>query len=162
MSLADGPETNTGAATGSPVAKKAFPTWLIAVIVGGVLLLGLVIIVIVGVFFALGPRMFSGIEKAKVGAASGDIGAFNSALALYQVDVTSQTYPASLYQLCNDNVPGWAGPYMATISPDPWNNSYQYLSDGTDYEIQSVHKSDTGRSETIRYKLSTGMMESLP
>ena len=101
-------------------------------------------------------------ESSPVGWTAGDIGAFNSALALYQVDTDSQFPKSTLMQLVSDNAPGWAGPYMATIASDPWNNAYTYTSNGTDYTIKSVHDSDYNRSETIRYVFSTGVMESLP
>ena len=102
-------------------------------------------------------------EKSGVGAAAGDIGAYNSALALYQADVQCKQYPtATLRQLVSDNEAGWAGPYIATITTDPWKNQYTYTSDGTDYTIQSIHDSAHDKSETIRYCFSTGVMESLP
>lgn len=101
--------------------------------------------------------------NSPVNMASGDIGALNSALALYQVDVQCKQFPATtLMQLYSDNAAGWAGPYMATITPDPWNSAYTYSSDGISYTIQSVHDSPYNRSETLRYCSATGMMESIP
>lgn len=105
--------------------------------------------------------------KNKVGAAAGDIGACNSALALYQVHLqagrTDTHFPtASLCQLVSNNAKGWAGPYMATITKDPWDNAYTYTSNGNNYTIQSVHESEYHRSETIRYVFSAGVMESIP
>lgn len=143
-------------------AAKGFPVWGIVLIVAGVL--ALVSMLLLGIMGAVAiPKLLSAIEKSKVGAAAGDIGAFNSALALYQVDVQSKTFPTgSLNQLYYDNVPGWAGPYMATIVPDPWGNAYEYVSNGREYYIQSVHRSDYHRAETIRYVFSNGVTESLP
>lgn len=143
-------------------AKNGFPVWgIVLIVIGGLVLVG---VPVIGILAAVSiPKLHSAIERSKVGAAGGDIGAFNSALALYQVDVRSQTFPTvTLNQLYYDNVPGWSGPYMATIVPDPWGNAYEYVSDGHDYYVQSVHRSDFHRAETIRYVFSTGMMESIP
>ncbi|HNW93136.1 MAG TPA: type II secretion system protein GspG [bacterium] len=129
-----------------------------------------------GVFFFVGillavelltmhiPKLMSVSEKTPAGAASGDISAFNSALALYQVDCDSHPFPATtLMQLYSDNAAGWAGPYMATITNDPWGNCYTYTSNGTDYTILTIHISNnTHKSETIRYVFSSGVMESYP
>ena len=96
--------------------------------------------------------------------ASADIGAFNSALALYQVDLPSQRFPGTtLMQLYSDNATGWAGPYMATITNDPWGNHYTYTSSGSDYTIQSVHNSESLHDrETIRYVYNSGVVEMCP
>lgn len=125
---------------------------------------GIIAIVLILVF-GIGTYIqnSSHIEKSPVGAASGDIGTFNSALALYQVDVAGKQFPATtLMQLYSDNAFGWAGSYMATITKDPWNNQYTYTSDGTNYTIQSVHDSENDKSETVRYCFGTGVMESMP
>lgn len=103
------------------------------------------------------------VEKSPVAAAAGDIGALTSALTLYQVDVASKQFPtATLLQLYSDNASGWAGPYMATITDDPWNNTYTYTSNGAEYTIQSIHDSEYNKSETIRYCSNTGAIESIP
>ncbi len=113
--------------------------------------------------FHFPAKLLSPQEKSKPGATMGDISAMNSALALYQVDVECKQFPATtLMQLYSDNAAGWAGPYMATITPDPWGNAYTYTSDGTNYTLQSVHDSDYNKSETIRYIAAGGKMESLP
>lgn len=134
-----------------------------AVWVVGCLTLAIVALLICGLA-ATCSRLphFGTIEKAKVGAAAGDIGAFNSALALYQVDVQCKQFPVTLLQLYSDNAAGWSGPYMATITPDPWDNAYTYTSDGSNYTIQSVHDASSDKSETIRYIFAQGMMESIP
>jgi general secretion pathway protein G len=124
----------------------------------------LVVVAIIGILAAVAiPKLLSAIEKSKCGAAAGDIGAANSALALYQVDVSNKKFPmTSLTQLVTDNASGWSGPYMATVTKDPWNNVYTYTSDGSVYTIATKHDSDYNKSETIRYCVNTGVMESLP
>ncbi len=123
----------------------------------------LVLVVLVLEFFGPHLAKFDLYKPSKCGAAAGDIGAMNSALALYQVDVECKQFPATtLIQLYSDNAAGWSGPYMATITADPWDNAYVYTSDGTNYTIQSVHDSDYNKSETIRYVANVGAMESIP
>lgn len=124
----------------------------------------LVVVAIIGILAAVAiPKLLSAIEKSKIGAAAGDIGAMNSAMALYQVDITSKKFPSTtLLQLVSDNASGWAGPYMATITTDPWENAYTYTSSGGNYTIQSVHKSDYQKGETVRYASDFGNIESLP
>lgn len=96
-------------------------------------------------------------EKSTIGSASGDIGAFNSALALYQVDTDSfPTTQQGLHVLLQSNVAGWSGPYMATISPDPWGFEYQYESDGADYTISLSHTRESGIM--LRYNLAAGQL----
>src|SRR3989339_382006 len=73
------------------------------------------------------------IGQSKTGAAMGDIGALNSALQLYQTDVKAKRYPSTIVQLVSDSTAGWDGPYMATITPDPWNNQYIYTTNGISY-----------------------------
>ena len=121
-------------------------------------------VAIIGILAAVAiPKLLSAIEKSKVGAASGNIGAFNEALSLYQVDANPKVVPAtSLNQLISDNISGWHGPYMATITADAWGNSYVYSSSGSNYTIQSLHDSDYNKAETIRYCTNTGVIESLP
>jgi len=124
----------------------------------------LVVVAIIGILAAVAiPKLLSAIEKSKCGAAAGDMGAMNSALALYQVDLHSQKLATTtLTQLVSDAASGWAGPYMATITTDPWGNAYVYTCNGSQYTIQSLHDSDYNKSETIRYCINTGIMESIP
>lgn len=124
----------------------------------------LVVVAIIGILAAVAiPKLLSAIEKSKVGASAGDIGAMNSAMALYQVDVTCKKFPSTtLLQLVSDNAGGWSGPYMATITTDPWDNAYTFTSAGSSYTVQSLHNSDYNKSETVRYCSNSGVMESLP
>lgn len=122
----------------------------------GRLLLAVVIILCVV------PEVRATSERSSFGAAHGDIGAFNSALALYQVDVDSKCFPDTLAKLLRDDVPGWSGPYMATITRDPWGCDYQYQSNGKDYTISLSHSRESGID--IHYCMSQGVMvdSSLP
>ncbi|HNW92497.1 MAG TPA: type II secretion system protein GspG [bacterium] len=99
------------------------------------------------------------VNQLKCSAASGDIGAIRSAMEIYQQDVVSHKCPGTLAQLVKDDTDGWSGPYMATITADPWDNRYCYTSDGSNYTIMSIHEVRYGSSETIRYILATDSME---
>ena len=122
----------------------------------------LVLVIEGGAFFA--REAFSVIEDRKCAATAGDIGAFNDALDNYRTDVAARQFPTgTLSKLFSDDAPGWSGPYMATITPDPWNNAYTYTSDGNDYTIQSIHERQGyyPTAETIRYVFSDGKMEGI-
>ncbi len=122
-----------------------------------------VAVILIGIFAAIAlPKIPCSVERSKNGAASGDIGAFNSALALYRVDVSDALFPGTLGQLLTDTAPGWSGPYVATITRDPWGNDYAYTSNGSDYTICSVHDAQNDQAETIRYIASLGAMEYIP
>jgi len=96
-------------------------------------------------------------EKSRVGAATGDIGAMNSAIALYHVDTNK--YPTTLYQLVSDNSTGWSGPYMATITTDPWGYEYMYESHGDSYTAGVSHAKESGLN--IIYHSDPGVFEQL-
>ncbi|HNW94130.1 MAG TPA: type II secretion system protein GspG [bacterium] len=138
---------------GQPARKRHVYTVVICL----VLLVGLTTagIIIHSVFMTL--------DRLKINAARGDIGAYNSALALYHDDVNSHRYPAALQQLCSDNAAGWAGPYMATVTNDPWDNAYQYHATGGSYSICSVHHTlGAGQGITVRYTLGDTEIAILP
>jgi len=127
-----------------------------------IVLLLLVVLVIYGVA-RIGLSVYATLERLKIGAATGTIGAFNSALKLYREDVTSGQLPEHLVQVVDDDVDGWGGPYMATITHDPWGNDYIYRANGTDYTLMSIHDQFYfDNSETIRYNLSNGEITYLP
>ncbi len=111
-----------------------------------------------------GFHLEDAIDVSKRQGATGDIEkAFNPALALYREDVRDQRFPlTSLHQLYSDGVAGWSGPYLATITTDPWDNRYAYTCDGSNYTIQSVHATWYGVAETIRYVFSNGKTEQIP
>ncbi len=97
-------------------------------------------------------RIYDALSASKAGAAHSDIMACRDALQLYYADVSPHRYPSTLTQLLRDNAAGWSGPYMATITSDPWNNEYQYQTDGTTYTLMSVHDHfGADVRETIRY-----------
>ncbi len=99
-------------------------------------LLVLVILVVIAsfAFTALGPVR----KQANVKAARTQIGVFESALGLYQVNIGD--YPAtdqgleSLREAPSDLVDpdAWLGPYLQKPVPkDPWGQPYQYEYPGT-------------------------------
>lgn len=109
-------------------------------------------------------QMARGDRRARflAGAASADIGAFNSALALYQTNCTTKQFPTQLTQLVSDTAAGWAGPYLATINNDPWGNEYIYTGVADNYTLLSIHDAGKPQAQTIRYIKSDGYITMLP
>ncbi|MCA9166444.1 MAG: type II secretion system major pseudopilin GspG [Planctomycetales bacterium] len=98
-------------------------------------LLVLVILVILGSMAGVFIRTAQ--RNARLDAARAQIGAFESAIKMYELNV--QSYPSESEGLQSlrqpsGNVPGWSGPYLDREVPlDPWQNPYQYECDGADY-----------------------------
>jgi general secretion pathway protein G len=91
----------------------------------------LVVVVIIGLFVAIvGPKLFSNVDKSKVGAAHTQIEAYRNALGAYKLD--TGTFPATeqgLQALWTqpEGVPNWQGPYVTKeITHDPWDHPYIY------------------------------------
>lgn len=100
----------------------------------------------------IGHMLYNATSASEAGAAHGDIMACRDALQLYYADVSPHRYPSTLTQLLRDDATGWSGPYIATITSDPWDNAYQYQTDGTIYTLMSVHDHfGADVRETIRY-----------
>jgi general secretion pathway protein G len=79
------------------------------------------------------PKFTSRSEAAKVTAAKTQIGSFDQALDLMEVDVgrypTTDEGLQALMQL--SNVPSWKGPYLKRAIPkDPWSHDYIYRCPG--------------------------------
>ncbi len=91
-------------------------------------------------------QLFITIDSMKCIGAEADLTNYAKELQQYRTDVSTGTYPATLLQLYSDNAPGWSGPYLATITPDPWDNQYTYTTDGAAYTLQTVH----GRGKLYR------------
>ncbi|MEX0711794.1 MAG: type II secretion system major pseudopilin GspG [Pirellulales bacterium] len=98
-------------------------------------LLVLVILVILGSFAVLQVRGAG--RKARVNAAKAQIGAFKSALDMYEFDVgqypsTSAGLDALLYAPAElENSAKWGPePYIEKNPPDPWDREYQYVYPG--------------------------------
>ena len=124
----------------------------------------LIVVAIIGILAAVAaPIFFGAIEKSRVGRARGEIADFNASLVLYKATV--HRYPVTtLRQLYSDKSTGWTFEYMkltAIEKKDPWGNIYTYTGGNNDYTIISVHK-DVVSANTIRYRVSTGTIETLP
>jgi general secretion pathway protein G len=107
----------------------------------------LLVLVILVVIASLAVTAYGPVQKqARTKAARVDIGVFESALGLYQVNIG--TYPATdqgleaLREAPSDlNSPDdWAGPYLQKAVPkDPWGQPYQYEYPGThDEEMADI------------------------
>ena len=103
-------------------------------------LLVLVILVILGSMAGIFIRGAQ--KKARVDAARSQIGIFENAIKLYELNMMQ--YPSSSEGLQSLRNPtgdqtNWTGPYLDREVPlDPWNNPYQYQLENTEvYRIWS-------------------------
>lgn len=83
-------------------------------------------------------------ETAFKRAARSQIGIFENAIDLYELDMrsypsTSQGLQALIEQPGDDSTGSWNGPYLKStqIPLDPWQQPYQYESTGQQYRIWS-------------------------
>lgn len=107
----------------------------------------LVVMVILGLLAGyVAPKYFGQIGKSEIKTAKAQIGAFESALDQYRLDIgryptTEQGLAALVTRPANE--PKWAGPYLKkAIPPDPWGRPYLYRLPGEqgDYDIVSYGK----------------------
>lgn len=91
----------------------------------------LVVVVIISLFVGLvGVNVFKKGDEAKRVAAKTEISNLMNALGLYKLD--TGTYPPTAVGLAAlrvkpDNMPNWAGPYLAKDIPmDPWGRPFLY------------------------------------
>jgi len=94
-------------------------------------LLVLIILVVIGSIVV--PNLFGAKATADINAVKTQISALKGAMRMYFLDMNK--YPASLKDLSEepsgDAAKQWNGPYMEeTLKADPWNNEYQYSSQG--------------------------------
>jgi general secretion pathway protein G len=106
----------------------------------------MVVVVIIGLLAAfVAPNLIGNIDRAALTRAKADIRTIDNALNLYRLD--NFRYPSTedgLEALVTNPgeavAPNWREPYLRSLSTDPWNNQYQYISPGrnnTDYDIYS-------------------------
>jgi len=72
-------------------------------------------------------------DKANIDAAKSQGGFVKSGIDLYRLHVNR--FPSQLEDLWVEpsdsaQTDQWQGPYLDKLSPDPWGNPYQYLSEG--------------------------------
>ena len=99
----------------------------------------LLVLVILVVIASLAVTAYGPVQKqAKVKAARVDIGVFESALGIYQLNIgdypqTDQGLEALREAPSDlDNQDDWVGPYLQKAVPnDPWRQPYQYEYPGT-------------------------------
>jgi len=105
------------------------------------LVLAILVIIASLAVMAYGPAR----RKAKIDAAKSQIGAFGSAIDLY--NLTLDQYPAALEDLrTSGNLADpskWDGPYLDKEIPlDPWSQEYRYVTPGNrnpdSYDLWSV------------------------
>ncbi len=108
----------------------------------------MVVVVILGILAGIVvPRIMDNPEKARIVKAQSDIRAIESALNMYRLEQFN--YPTTdqgLEALVNPpstNGPGSA--YMDKVPKDPWGNPYQFLSPGSQGEIDLYSFGRDGR-----------------
>lgn len=114
----------------------------------------MVVVVILGILASVVvPRIMDNPDKARVTKASQDIRAIESALNLYKLDnfnypSTDQGLEALVRQPSGSpEAKNWKeGGYLPSLSPDPWGNSYLYMSPGIKGEIDIFSYGADGRS----------------
>jgi len=88
----------------------------------------LVVVTIIALFIGLvGVNILGQGDKARVVAVKTEISNLTNALTLYKLD--TGTFPQNLLALREkpDNVPNWAGPYLAKDVPnDAWGRPFLY------------------------------------
>jgi len=98
--------------------------------------------VIIGLLAAfIAPNLIGNIDRAAVTRAKADIRTIDNALNLYRLDnfkypTTEEGLQALVTSPGEASAPNWKQ-YLRALSPDPWNNAYQYSFDGSDYRIFS-------------------------
>ena len=114
----------------------------------------LIVLAIIGTIIAIvGPRIFSGQDRANIKTTEILINNYQNALDMYRSDVG--TYPFELEHLFTrpddeDMAARWNGPYMqGTLQKDLWNRplEYEYNQDDDRYFLYSWgrEKKDTSR-----------------
>lgn len=105
----------------------------------------MVVVVIIGLLAAfVAPNLIGNIDRAAVTRAKADIRTIDNALNLYRLDnfrypTTDEGLQALVTSPGESAAPNWKQ-YLRSLSSDPWNNPYQYISPGrnnTDYDIYS-------------------------
>ena len=101
----------------------------------------LVVLVILGLLIAIvAPNVMERIPEAQITKAKADIRALESALNLYKLDnfsypTTDQGLEALVVKPSGTPEPRNWKQYMDRLPKDPWGNDYQYLSPGTNGDI---------------------------
>jgi general secretion pathway protein G len=105
----------------------------------------MVVVVIIGLLAAfVAPNLIGNIDRAAVTRAKGDIRTIDNALNLYRLDnfrypSTDEGLQALVTNPGESVAPNWKQ-YLRSLSSDPWNNPYQYVSpgrNGSDYDVYS-------------------------
>ena len=120
----------------------------------------MLVVIIIGVLIAMvAPRLAGRSEQARIACAKADIESnISVALDLYELDnskypTTEQGLEALMHKPSGYPEPkNWNGPYLKKTPVDPWGNSYQYRSPGTnnkDYDLYSFGPDGTEGTDDI-------------
>lgn len=119
-------------------------------VTGFTLLELLVVMVIIGLLAGyVGPKYFQQIGKSEIKTAKAQIGALESALDQYRIDVghyptAEQGLPALIKNLGDEK--NWAGPYLKKGLPnDPWGKPYVYKQPGEHGDVDLISLGKDGQ-----------------
>jgi general secretion pathway protein G len=95
----------------------------------------MIVIAILGLMaYMVAPRLMGVMTKAKPKIALTDLKNLETALDMFYLDVgrypTDEEGLKVLYQKPENDIPGWAGPYIKRAPKDPWGREYVYKCPG--------------------------------
>jgi general secretion pathway protein G len=95
----------------------------------------MIVIAILGLMaYMVAPRLMGVLTKAKPKIALADLKNLETALDMFYLDVgrypTDEEGLKVLYQKPENEIPGWAGPYIKRAPKDPWGREYVYKCPG--------------------------------
>jgi general secretion pathway protein G len=117
----------------------------------------LLVVIIIGVLTAMvAPRLTGRGEEARRSVAKADI-EINIPTALKMYELDNGAFPTTEEGLdalisAPSSATNWKGPYLEKQPLDPWGNSYQYTSPGTnrmDYDLSSLGRDGVESDDDI-------------
>ncbi len=122
----------------------------------------IVVVVIIATLAAMvAPNVMKRTDDAKLARVANDIRAIEASLNLYKLD--NFTYPSTEQGLQalvtqpagSPEAKNWkSGGYLRNVPKDPWGNTYQYSSDGSNFELYSFGADGKTGGEDMNKDLS--------
>jgi general secretion pathway protein G len=102
----------------------------------------MVVVIILGILAAIvAPNVIGRIDDAQAARVQQDLRGIENAMKFYRLDnfsypTSEQGLEALVTKPSDPNIRNWkTGGYLDRLPKDPWGNAYQYLSPGTNGEI---------------------------
>jgi general secretion pathway protein G len=128
----------------------------------------LIVIVILGILAsAIGPKVISAPDKAKVAQAKQHVAALETALQMYSLNVgdypTSEQGLQALWKSPNPEPENWERTIGKPTFTDPWGHNYVYLypgnHEGYDYDLYSLGKDGKDGGEDFNTDITNWIEE---